>query len=108
MKWYEKTPASPGQGNEGNNGGERGTRKRRREWREGNTREERHDGEQQRCMVQRHGQQRKAKRKETLEVNVMRVLRWMCGVTKKDKIRNEHVRRSAKVAPVTKTITEKG
>ena len=27
-----------------------------------------------------------------LEVNEMRMLRWMCGVTKKDKIRYEHVR----------------
>ena len=33
----------------------------------------------------------------------MRMLRWVCGVTKKDKIRKEHV----KVAPVTKKITEK-
>ena len=31
----------------------------------------------------------------------------MCGVTTKDKIRNEHVRGSVKVAPVTKKITEK-
>ena len=37
----------------------------------------------------------------------MRLLRWMNGVTKKDKIRNEHVRGSVKVAPVTKEITEK-
>ena len=37
----------------------------------------------------------------------MRMLRWMCGVTKKDKIRNKHVRGSVKVAPVTKNITEK-
>ena len=36
----------------------------------------------------------------------MRMLRWMCGVTKKDKIRNEHVRGSVKVAPVTYKITE--
>ncbi len=34
------------------------------------------------------------------EVNVMRTLRWLCGVMEKD-IRNEHVRRSVKVAPVT-------
>ena len=30
-----------------------------------------------------------------------------CGVTKKDKNRNEHVRGSVKVAPVTKKVTEK-
>ena len=38
---------------------------------------------------------------------IMRMLRWMFGVTKKDKIRNDHVRGSVKVAPVTKKITEK-
>ena len=31
----------------------------------------------------------------------------MYGVTKKDKIRNKHVKGSVKVAPVTKKITEK-
>ena len=41
-----------------------------------------------------------------LEVNEVRMLRWMCGVTKKDKIRNDHVRGWVKVAPVTKKITE--
>ena len=35
-------------------------------------------------------------------MNEMRMLRWMCGVTKKDTIINEHVRVSVKVAPVTK------
>ena len=35
------------------------------------------------------------------------MLMWMCGVTKKDKMRNEHLRRSVKVAPVTKEMTEK-
>ena len=40
-------------------------------------------------------------------MNEMRMLRWMCGVLKKDKIRNEQVRGSVKVAPVTKKIPEK-
>ena len=31
----------------------------------------------------------------------------MCGVTKKDKIRNEHEKGSAKVAPVANKSTEK-
>ena len=42
-----------------------------------------------------------------LEVNEMRMLQWMCGVTRKDAIRNEHVRGSVKVAPVAKKITMK-
>ncbi len=37
----------------------------------------------------------------------MRMLRWMRGVTKKDKIRKEHARESVKVAPVTKKFTDK-
>ena len=37
----------------------------------------------------------------------MQMMQWMCGVTAKDKIRNEHVRRSVKVAPVAKKSTEK-
>ena len=37
----------------------------------------------------------------------MRMLRWICGFTKEDKIRNEHVRGSVKVASVTKKITYK-
>ena len=32
--------------------------------------------------------------------------RWMCVVTKKDKIRNEQERGSAKVVPLRKKITE--
>ena len=37
----------------------------------------------------------------------MRMLRWICGVTKENKPRNDHVRESVKVASVTKKITHK-
>ena len=36
------------------------------------------------------------------------MLLWMCGVKKKDTMRNEHARGSVKVASVAKKITEKG
>ena len=37
----------------------------------------------------------------------MRMLRWMCGVTRKDKIRNEHIRGTTRVAQASKKITER-
>ena len=37
----------------------------------------------------------------------MRMLRWMCGVTSKDKIKNEHIRGTTRVAPASKKITER-
>ena len=42
-----------------------------------------------------------------LEVNEMRMLRWMCGVTRRDKIRNEHIRGTTIVVQASKKITEK-
>ena len=42
-----------------------------------------------------------------LEVNEMRMLRWMCGVTRRDKIRNEHIRGTAIMVQASKKITEK-
>ena len=46
------------------------------------------------------------KRQENrIEVTEMRMLRWMCGVTRKDKIRNEHIRGTTRVAQASKMIT---
>ena len=50
------------------------------------SREVRADDMQHCCMVQIYGQQM------ILELNDMRMFTLMCGVTKKVKIRNEHVR----------------
>ena len=42
-----------------------------------------------------------------LEVAEMRMLRWMCEVTKLDKIRNERIRRTTKVGEITKKVQER-
>ena len=42
-----------------------------------------------------------------LEVAEMSMLRWMCGVTKLDKIRNERIRRATKVGEITKKVQER-
>ena len=42
-----------------------------------------------------------------LEVAEMRMLRWMCGVTKLEKIRNERIRRTTKVGEITKNVQER-
>ena len=39
-----------------------------------------------------------------IKVNKARMLPWMCVVTRNDKIRNEHIRGTKKVAPASKTI----
>ena len=50
---------------------------------------------------------KKAQEKK-LEVAEMRMLRWMCGVTKLDKIRNERIGATTKVGEITKKVQEKG
>ena len=42
-----------------------------------------------------------------LEVAEIRMLRWMCGVTKLDKIRNERIRGTTKVGEITKKVQER-
>ena len=49
---------------------------------------------------------KKAQEKK-LEVAEMRMLRWMCGVTKLDKIRNERIRGTTKVGEITKKVQER-
>ena len=41
-----------------------------------------------------------------MEVAEMRMLRWMSGVTRKDRIRNDYIRGTVKVGPIGKKIQE--
>ena len=49
---------------------------------------------------------KKAQEKK-LEVAEMRMLRWMCGVTKLDKIRNERISGTTKVGEITNKVQER-
>ncbi len=42
------------------------------------------------------------RQEKQIEVTEMRMLRWMCGVTRKEKIRNEHIRGTTRVAQASK------
>jgi hypothetical protein len=46
----------------------------------------------------------KKKDERKLHIAEMRMLRWMCGVPRMDKVRNEYIRGSLKVAPITKKL----
>ena len=48
---------------------------------------------------------RKAEEKK-LDVAEMRMLRWMSGVTREDRIRNEYIRGSSKVVEISKKAQE--
>ena len=47
------------------------------------------------------------RQEKRIEVTDMRMLRWMCGVTRKYKMRNEHIRGTTRVAQASKKITER-
>ena len=49
----------------------------------------------------------KKEQERRMEVAEMRMLRWMCGVTRKDKIRNELIRGTVKVLEVSKKVQER-
>ena len=47
------------------------------------------------------------RQEKRIEVTEVRMLRGMCGVTRKDKIRNEHIRGTTRVAQASKKIAER-
>ncbi|XP_063610714.1 uncharacterized protein LOC134784544 [Penaeus indicus] len=49
----------------------------------------------------------KESQKKKLDVAEMKMLRWMCGVTKLDKIRNERIRGTTKVVETSKKVQER-
>ena len=48
----------------------------------------------------------KMRQEARLEASEMRMLRWACGVTLKDRVRNEHIRGSFKIAPISLKVKE--
>ena len=60
------------------------------------------------CMQAQTATLDTSKREEKrLSVNEMRVLRWMCGVTQKDKIRNKYIRGAVGVVNISRKVTER-
>ena len=41
-----------------------------------------------------------------MEVAEMRMLRWMCGITRRDRIRNEEIRGKVGIAPIKDKMRE--
>ena len=41
------------------------------------------------------------------KVNEMKMLRWICGVTRKDKIKYEYIREAVGVANISNIVTER-
>ena len=48
----------------------------------------------------------KKAQEEKLEVAEMKMLLWVCGVTKLDKVRNERIRWSTKVGEIVKKVLQ--
>ena len=50
---------------------------------------------------------RRKKDKKRFDVSDMRMLRWMCGVTRKYKVKTEHTRRTVRVVSMSDIVTER-
>ena len=50
----------------------------------------------------------KTVQKKKLDVAEMRMLRWMCGVSKMNRIRNERIRGTTKVREISKKVQKRG
>ena len=57
-------------------------------------------------MERKYGPPQNGMQAARIEVNEMRTLRWMCRMTRKDKIMNEHIIGTTKVAQTSKKIME--
>ena len=53
-----------------------------------------------------HGNETTKKEKRRLDVNEMRTLRWMCGVTRRIQIRKEHMRGAVGVTHISGRLAE--
>ena len=49
----------------------------------------------------------KKTQEKKMNIAEMRMLRWMCGVTRRDRIRNEHIRGTVKVAELSSKMQER-
>ena len=47
------------------------------------------------------------KQEQRIGINEMKTLRWMCGVTRKDNTRYEHIRGTTRVTQAAKNMTER-
>ena len=76
--------------------------------RQGNEREYQGEGVHNsgKTSIDVRGRDVKKVQENKLEVAEMRMLRWMCRVTKLDKIRNERIRGTTKVGEITKNVQE--